>query len=72
MDHSPLTQRQKDILNQIAAAPLEISTGDQIAQNLQDLGFLGQAGYLNTVQTYADPDLNQARYRWTRTDKPIP
>lgn len=72
MQTAPLTEAHKEILDSIAEEPLEISTEEQIDQGLKDLGFLGQSGYLTVEQTYTDPDMAKCRYRWTRTDKPIP
>lgn len=71
LEHAPLTQQHIDFLNNAENGPIELSTIDKMDQGLE-LEFLADAGYLLCEQTYVDPVPANNRYRWTRTDKPIP
>ncbi|WP_341896470.1 hypothetical protein [Sphingobium sp. YR657] len=72
MEHPPLTNKHKDFLARASNGPVEMSNAEQKALGLSDLGILAQAGYLRIDQTYTDPDMEKWRYKWTRTDKPLP
>ena len=69
MEHAPLTDTHKAFLAELEGGPIELSIDEQNSRGLPDLGFLEQAAYVQSVQTYADPDIGKCRYRWTRTAK---
>lgn len=71
MEHAPLTPKDIEFLNKAQAGPVELSTVEMMSQGL-NLNYLHTIGYLSCEQTYADPEPGKARFRWTRTSKPLP
>ena len=69
----PLTQEDIDLANQIAAAPLEISIGEQLARKINSsLRYLRKMGYVTAVKTHIAHNSADSRWCYTRTDKPLP